>query len=57
MTLVQGTMSVYVGSNTDVTLDKPDVEDEHELLLAHGLRYRVLERDREGRRMVLEVVA
>ena len=53
----RGTMSVYIGSNTDVTVDKPDVENEHELLLAHGLRYLVLERDHEGKRMVLEVLS
>ena len=52
----RGTMSMYIGSNTDVTLDKPEVKDEHELLLAHGLKYRVLERDYEKKRMVLEVI-
>ena len=50
----RGTMGMYIGSNTDITKDFPDVLDETELLLAHGLHFKVLEKDTG--RMVLEVV-
>lgn len=48
------TKCAYIGHNTFVTESCPDVENEFELLLAHGTKFKVLEKTESH--MILEVV-